>query len=130
METAIKRQVRDRAGDRCEYCLLPQMEQVYSFHMEHIVPRQHGGPDALENLCLACPPCNLGKGTNLSGIDPDTGLVTRLFNPRQDAWHEHFQVLEGRVIGRTAVGRTTAWLLKMNTAPRVAQRLRLGGENR
>ena len=28
--------------------------------------------------------CNLHKGPNLSGVDPDTGQVVRLFDPRDD----------------------------------------------
>jgi 5-methylcytosine-specific restriction endonuclease McrA len=31
--------------------------------IEHIIPRTHGGTDALENLGLACARCNQGKGT-------------------------------------------------------------------
>src|SRR5437016_3905081 len=38
------------------------------FHVEHIVARQHGGSDTVENLALACPECNRHKGTNLTGI--------------------------------------------------------------
>jgi hypothetical protein len=34
------------------------------------------------------------KGPNLSSIDPETGNVTPLFNPRLQTWNEHF-VLEG-----------------------------------
>ena len=40
-------------------------------HVEHIVPRMHGGSDDLENLALACIDCNLHKGSNLTGIDPE-----------------------------------------------------------
>ena len=53
-------------------------------HIEHIVARQHGGLSRLDNLALACWNCNLKKGPNLSGIDPTTGLVVALFNPRKD----------------------------------------------
>lgn len=31
--------------------------------LEHIIPRTHGGTDALENLGLACARCNQGKGS-------------------------------------------------------------------
>ncbi|MCP3910186.1 MAG: HNH endonuclease [Actinomycetia bacterium] len=30
---------------------------------EHIIPRSAGGPDTIDNLVLACPECNLSKGT-------------------------------------------------------------------
>jgi hypothetical protein len=33
--------------------------------LEHIVPRNHGGSDALSNLAIACSRCNHGKGARL-----------------------------------------------------------------
>lgn len=61
--------VRRRAQKRCEYCLAHQDDyDFYVFHIEHIIPRQHGGSDNVENLCLSCPPCNAAKGTNLTGM--------------------------------------------------------------
>lgn len=58
--------VRQRARNRCEYCGLPQEFSGLRFHIEHIVARQHGGLDESNNLALACPECNLRKGTNLT----------------------------------------------------------------
>jgi 5-methylcytosine-specific restriction endonuclease McrA len=75
---------RRRAGDRCEYCRLPQTAFRRRFHIEHIVARQHGGSTNLDNLAFACWNCNLKKGPNLSGTDPETGQVTGLFHPRKD----------------------------------------------
>jgi hypothetical protein len=84
------REVRRRASDRCEYCQLPQSAFWRPFHIEHIVARQHGGLSRPDNLALACWNCNLKKGLNLSGIDPGTGRMAALFNPRGDLWDEHF----------------------------------------
>ena len=53
--------VRERAANRCQYCLMHQGLQGATFHVEHIVPRSKGGPDELANLALACPSCNLRK---------------------------------------------------------------------
>jgi 5-methylcytosine-specific restriction endonuclease McrA len=33
--------------------------------VEHIIPRTHGGTDAIENLAIACARCNQGKGARL-----------------------------------------------------------------
>jgi hypothetical protein len=93
------------------------------FQIEHIVARCHGGSSDSENLALACRHCNLHKGTNLSGIDPTSSELTRLFNPRTDAWEDHFRIERGIVYGLTAVGRTTAYVLDMNSARRVELRL-------
>jgi hypothetical protein len=114
--------VRQRAGNRCEYCRLPQDFSALRFHIEHIIARQHGGTDDQENLALACPECNFHKGTNLSSIDPDTGQTTPLFHPRQDLWNDHFSRAEANLIGKTSVGRTTAWLLEMNSGDRLRLR--------
>lgn len=125
MTGALRKLAKERADDRCEYCGLSQQHSVMSFHVEHIIPRQHGGATVAGNLALACPNCNLHKGPNLTGIDPDTSEVCRLFHPRKDVWREHFQSNGVRLIGVTAVGRTTVWLLVMNAEDQL--QLRLGG---
>jgi HNH endonuclease len=113
--------VRQRAGNRCEYCRLPQSAFRRPFHIEHIVARQHGGSTQLDNLALAVWNCNLKKGPNLSGIDPVTGRVTELFHPRRDEWDEHFSPVIGFLIplgvairGLTPVGRATVQVLGLN----------------
>lgn len=122
MDAKLREFVRERAGQRCEFCRLPQAFSELRLHVEHIIPRQHRGGDEADNLALACPACNLHKGTNLTGIEPDTGQVIALFNPRMDHWEAHF-ALEGiRVVGRTPKGRTTAWLLDMNDESRLRVR--------
>ena len=122
MDRAVSQLVRERARQRCEYCHLPQEFSALSFHVEHIVARQHGGPDEPANLALACPECNLRKGPNLTSIDPDTSEVTRLFNPRSDKWEDHFHRRGVRIVGRTGAGRTTVWLLEMNSSDRLRWR--------
>ncbi len=42
-------EVRHRAGYRCEYCRIPEAAFRRPFHIEHIVAKQHGGSDALDN---------------------------------------------------------------------------------
>jgi hypothetical protein len=106
--------VRDRAGSACEYCRIPASLYPGFFTTEHIIARQHGGPDRDENLAYSCVRCNLHKGPNIAGLDPDTGELTRLFNPRTDSWEEHFGWSGHILIGRTPVGRTTVRVLAMN----------------
>jgi hypothetical protein len=55
-------------------------------------------------------------------VDPDTNEITRLFHPRRDRWEGHFGSDGPRIVGRTPVGRTTAWLLQMNIEERVELR--------
>ena len=118
MDVKLRQFVRMRAAQHCEYCRLPQEFSELRFHIEHVTPRQHGGDSDAENLALACPDCNLRKGPNLTGIDPETGEVVRLFHPRRDPWFDHFSFEEHYVVGITAVGRTTVPLLEMNDPER------------
>jgi len=123
MDSAIREAVRQRAGGRCEYCGLHQNASwLQPFHIEHIVPRKHRGADDMANLALACDHCNLRKGSNLSGLDPDTNKLTRLFNPRTDRWKNHFEADGPHIRGKTDVGRTTEWVLQLNAPERVALR--------
>ena len=91
-------------------------------HIEHVVARQHGGTDDHSNLALACHRCNLRKGPNLTGIDPATGEIVALFNPRRDRWLDHFRVQGAVIDGVTAVGRTTIKVLSMNDIRRIERR--------
>jgi hypothetical protein len=58
-------------------------------------------------------------------MDPETGKITLLFNPRLDTWSDHFVLSRGFVLGLTPIGRTTAALFRMNTPDRVELRLAL-----
>ena len=78
-----------------------------SHHVEHIVAIKHGGSDDPSNLCLACERCNLFKGSDLTGFDSVTGLVERLFNPREQSWADHFELQGPLIVGRTPTGRAT-----------------------
>ena len=118
MDAATSQLVRQRAANHCEYCRLPEESSGLRFHIEHIVARQHGGTDDPDNLALACSEGSFHKGTNLTGIDPETGQVTRLFHPRRDRWEDHFARDEGNLVGNTAVGRTSVSLPEMNTGDR------------
>jgi 5-methylcytosine-specific restriction endonuclease McrA len=124
MTEAVRRLVRQRAKHRCAYCQLYQDDSpLAALHIEHIRPIKHGGTDVLENLCLACIDCNLHKGTNLTGIDPETDKITPLFHPRKDNWDEHFGWNGIRIAGRTAVGRVTVRVLDLNGDDRLDLRV-------
>lgn len=122
MHDRLRQLVRRRAKDCCEYCQLRQDQEPLSFHIEHIIPRKHGGKDLSNNLALACHHCNLHKSVNLSGLDPKTEKMVRLFHPRLDDWGDHFTNRNGEIIGLSAVGRTTVTLLRMNEDGRLELR--------
>jgi HNH endonuclease len=122
MDAATREFVRERAGSRCEYCLLRQEHNELTHHIEHIIAKQHGGTDEADNLALACHRCNLRKGPNLSGVDPLSGDVVLLFHPRRDRWEQHFALRDARIDGSTPTGRATVQVLAMNDARRVELR--------
>jgi len=131
MSSHLRRLVRSRAGSRCEYCRFHEDDlPLWPFHVDHIVAGQHEGSDDPSNLAWACQRCNLHKGTNLPGIDPDTGRIVRLFNPRKQKWHQHFTAEKERIAGLSAAGRATIWLLQMNISERRELRIHLASLDR
>jgi hypothetical protein len=107
ISSALRRQVIDRAGGCCEYCLISQQDKIIPFEIDHIISEKHRGQSILENLCLSCAVCNSQKGSDIAGADPLTGLPTFLFNPRSNIWDEHFS-LDGALIRPTSPqGRIT-----------------------
>lgn len=123
MNRATREAVRTRAGDRCEYCRLPQrLTPFASFHVEHIFAQQHKDDDDLANLAWSCHRCNLNKGPNLSGIDGESGRVVRLFDPRRQRWNRHFGWRGSILVGLTQTGRATIAVLKINHPERVKLR--------
>ena len=115
--------VFSRADGCCEYCQTCQINIGQTMHVEHIDPN---GGDHLDNLCLACPSCNLSKAAAITAIDPQTNRTAPLFNPRQQKWAEHFEWKDehSEIRGLTAVGRATIIRLKINRPRMVLTRQR------
>lgn len=92
------------------------------FQIDHIIGKQHEGPATLGNLALACYHCNLHKGPNIAGKDRATRRMTRLFHPRRDRWQDHFRWHGAKLVGKTAIGRTTIAVLNINQSSYVLVR--------
>ena len=117
--------VRERAGERCEYCLYPQEASFLAFEVEHIIAEKHGGATTENNLALACPYCNRFKGTDLGSLDPESGQLTPLFNPRTQQWTEYFRLDGAWIVPLTPEGRVTVAILQLNHPDRILERQRL-----
>lgn len=123
---ALRRLVEQRAGYRCEYCLLLAAISLIPHEVDHIIAEKHGGVTTAANLAFACWRCNNRKGTDLGSFDPQTGKFSFLFNPRTQVWSEHFVVLpDFSLLGITPEGRTTVSLLRLNDQRRIAERKRV-----
>lgn len=114
MSPRLRRQVRERAEFRCEYCHLPEEVSELRFQADHVIAEKHVGATTAANLCWACFRCNSHKGPNLAGLDERTGQMTRLFNPRSDEWKTHFRWSGTKLIGKTPLGRATVTVLCVN----------------
>ena len=125
MDAVTRDAVQRRTDGRCEYCVLRQEHSELTHHAEHIIAKQHGGSEELDNLALACHLCNLRKGPNLTGIDPVTGRLVPLFHPRRNRWADHFRFRSVPIEGITPVGRATVQVLGMNDARRLELRSQL-----
>ncbi len=76
----------------------------------------------MDNLALSCTLCNLRKGSDLTSLDPETGDIVSLFNPRTQRWSSHFEMDGVRIVGTTPEGRTTVEFLRLNAFERLMER--------
>jgi 5-methylcytosine-specific restriction endonuclease McrA len=112
----LRQKIILQARRRCGYCLTSELIVGYEMDIEHIIPESLGGLTVENNLWFSCSDCNGFKGSKISAIDPISEELLSLFNPRTQAWTEHFEwSKEGDlIIGKTAIGRATVIALKLN----------------
>lgn len=120
---ALQLAVQARAAGACEYCRFPEAISEVRYVCDHVIAKQHAGATTLENLAWCCPFCNYHKGPNLYGIDPLTSTAAPLFNPRTDAWEQHFRWAGLLIDGLTATGRATIATLQMNHPDQIDARV-------
>ena len=113
---ALRRRVQRRAQRLCEYCRSSPELTGHDFTVDHILPESLGGASGFENLCWCCFWCNAYKQARTRWVDKRTGQRVRLYNPRLDAWHDHFRWNSdsSHILGRTAIGRATVLALWLN----------------
>jgi hypothetical protein len=127
---ALRKEVRERAKGCCEYCLLPEAQAFFPHEPDHIIAAKHGGETTTGNLALACFDCNRFKGSDIASIDPESRDLTPIFNPRTEAWVEHFSIRDGVINPLTATGRVTESVLRFNLQRRIEIREILGSIGR
>lgn len=108
--------IRQRASACCEYCLSQDQYSSSSFSIEHIIPLAKAGTNNLGNLAYSCQGCNNYKGIATDAIDPATGLIVPLYNPRTESWSDHFQWTDDffYIAGTSPIGRATVQRLRLN----------------
>jgi 5-methylcytosine-specific restriction endonuclease McrA len=112
----LRERVATQARHRCGYCLTAETIVGTPMEVDHIIPQSLGGLTEEDNLWLACSLCNDHKGDRIAALDPLSGEIVRLFDPRHEAWAEHFAwVREGdHIVGLTPTGRATVAALNLN----------------
>lgn len=56
----LKRLFEAQTG--CCYC---DADLSLSYHVDHVIPLSRGGGNGADNICLACPECNMSKGNKM-----------------------------------------------------------------
>lgn len=109
MSKALYTRLRQELGLRCGYCRTSSAITGERHTIEHLIPTARGGSSEEENLWISCRRCNGAKGTQVDAIDPESGQRVSLFNPRAQAWKEHFTwSSDGTlIVGLTPNGRAT-----------------------
>lgn len=126
----LRQEVIERANHRCEYCLLHERDSIFSHEVDHIIPEKHRGETVSSNLCYACLECNRNKGSDFGSFDPETNEVALLYHPRHDKWSDHFALDNAQIIARSAIGRVTEFVLKLNAPKRLSNRKLLAKSGR
>ncbi|MDX1991698.1 MAG: HNH endonuclease signature motif containing protein [bacterium] len=123
INAALRREVVDRAGGCCEYCLFNTEDKGIDFAIDHIIAEKHGGATQSDNLCLTCYWCNSYKGSDISSVDWDYDKsIVPLFNPRQQQWEDHFRLDGALFIPLSPPGRVTVFLLHLNATESIQER--------
>ena len=118
----LRRLIIERAENCCEYCLVSQTNNFLPFEIDHIIAEKHQGVTEKYNLCWSCSTCNGYKGSDIASYDPETEQLTPLYHPRRDTWHDHFELDGAHIIPKTAIGRVTVSILKLNETQRLQDR--------
>jgi 5-methylcytosine-specific restriction endonuclease McrA len=119
---SLKKQVIERANFCCEYCLQPNVFAYISHQIDHIISIKHGGQNNADNLAYACFQCNINKGTDIGTVLLPDRTFIRLYNPRTDNWHDHFEIENGVIYAKTTIGQATIKVLDFNNVNRIIER--------
>ena len=96
MDESLARTVRERAGNVCEYCRMPQAYYpTVPFPIDHIIARQHGGPHDARQPGPLLPPRQQPQGAE-----------HRRDRPADEEAHQALQSATAQVGAALSMGRT------------------------
>ncbi|KAB2674584.1 MAG: HNH endonuclease [Verrucomicrobia bacterium] len=76
----------ERDRNRCQYC--GRVLERRDLNLDHVVPRDRGGPTTWENIVCSCIPCNTRKA-NRTPAEAGLRLVRK---PKRPKWRPFMQV--------------------------------------
>jgi hypothetical protein len=102
--------------------LIHEDDAFFGCEIDHVISVKHGGATALDNLAYACFFCNRKKGSDIGSRASPTGSFVRFFNPREDAWTDHFRLEGATIAPLTPIGQATSRILDFNGTDRTLER--------
>lgn len=121
----LRKLVKRRAHNTCEYCLMHEDDTFFNFQIDHIISLKHGGITIENNLAYACAICNNSKGADLGSFVENPSELIRFYNPRIDEWRKHFKIENAEIIPVTEIGKVTIKIFRLNDKHRIIERERL-----
>jgi 5-methylcytosine-specific restriction endonuclease McrA len=79
----------ERDRNTCQYC--GEIFERKDLNLDHVVPRDHGGPTSWENIVCSCISCNTKKA-NRTPLEAGMHLVRK---PKRPKWRPFVQVSVG-----------------------------------
>jgi 5-methylcytosine-specific restriction endonuclease McrA len=79
----------ERDKNTCQYC--GQVFDRKDLNLDHVIPRDRGGPTTWENIVCSCIPCNTRKANR----SPQEAGVTLIRKPKRPKWRPFVQISLG-----------------------------------
>ncbi len=79
----------ERDKNTCQYC--GKVFERKDLNLDHVVPRDRGGPTTWENIVCSCIPCNTRKGNRT----PQEARLRLVRKPRRPKWRPFLHVQVG-----------------------------------
>ncbi len=79
----------ERDKNTCQYCAL-RLDRI-DLNLDHVIPRDQGGPTSWENIVTSCIPCNTRK----SNKSPSEAGLKLIRKPKKPKWRPFLQVSVG-----------------------------------
>jgi len=81
-----RQNIFERDEDTCQYC--GRRCERKDLNLDHVIPRDHGGPTSWENIVCSCVECNTRKGNRI----PQEAGLRLIRKPKRPKWRPFVQI--------------------------------------